>query len=124
VPELAHLRIFILRYTNVLIIIIIIIAPVGWIGLKLHTVGLKSDETDNRTPGDRYATGHCLVVVYMRRTHDGTLARGVVQAMGQTMRHVKLPVVMAVGKMRNCGMRNAEGKMRNGMCGKLLWNGG
>ena len=30
----------------------------------------------------------------------------------------------AVGKMRNCGMRNAEGKMRNGMCGKLLRNGG
>ena len=22
----------------------------------------------------------------------------------------------AVGKMRNCGMQNAEGKMRNGMC--------
>ena len=30
----------------------------------------------------------------------------------------------AVGKMRNCGMRNAEGKMRNGMCGNLLRNGG
>jgi len=31
---------------------------------------------------------------------------------------------VAVGKMRNCGMWNAEGKMRNGMCGKLLRNGG
>ena len=30
----------------------------------------------------------------------------------------------AVGKMRNCGMRNAEGKMRNGMCGKLQRNCG
>jgi len=29
-----------------------------------------------------------------------------------------------VSQMRNCGMRNAEGKMRNGMCGKLLRNGG
>jgi len=26
--------------------------------------------------------------------------------------------------MQNCGLQNAEGKMRNGMCGKLLWNGG
>ena len=31
---------------------------------------------------------------------------------------------LAVGKMRNCGVRNAEGKMRNGMCGKSLRNGG
>ena len=38
------------------------------------TVGLKSDGTDDRTPGGRYATGHCPVVVYVRRTHDGTLA--------------------------------------------------
>jgi len=30
----------------------------------------------------------------------------------------------AVGKMRNCGLWNVEGKMRNGMCGKLLQNGG
>jgi len=30
----------------------------------------------------------------------------------------------AVGKMRNCGMRNAEGKIRNGMCGIFLRNGG
>jgi len=37
-------------------------------------------------------TGH--LEVDMRRTHDGTLARGVVQATGQTMRHVSLPVVM------------------------------
>ena len=47
--------------------------------------------TDNGTPGGRYATGHCPVVVYVvyvRRTHDGTLARGVVQATRQTMRHV------------------------------------
>jgi len=46
------------------------------------------DGTDDGTPGGRYATGHCPVVVYMRRTHDGTLSRGVVQATGQTMRHV------------------------------------
>jgi len=25
-----------------------------------------------------------------------------------------------MGKMRNCGMRNAEGKMRNGMCGTTV----
>ena len=25
-----------------------------------------------------------------------------------------------MGKMRNCGMRNAEGKMRNGMCGATV----
>ena len=25
-----------------------------------------------------------------------------------------------MGKMRNCGMRNAEGKMRNGMCGSTV----
>jgi len=28
--------------------------------------------------------------------------------------------IWAVGKMRNCGMRNAEGKMRNGMCGATV----
>jgi len=27
--------------------------------------------------------GHCPVVVDVRRTHDGTLARGIVQATGQ-----------------------------------------
>ena len=27
-----------------------------------------------------------------------------------------------VGKMRNCGMQNAESKMRNGPCGKLPRN--
>jgi len=26
----------------------------------------------------------------------------------------------AMGKMRNCGVRNAEGKMRNGMCGTTV----
>ena len=57
-------------------------------------VGLKSDGTDDGTPGGRYTTGHWPVVVYVRRTHDGTLALGVVQASGQTMRHVALPVVM------------------------------
>jgi len=36
----------------------------------------------------------------------------------------KTPTKKAVGKMWNCGMRNAEGKMQNGMCGKLLRNGG
>jgi len=25
-----------------------------------------------------------------------------------------------MGKMRNCGVRNAEGKMRNGMCGAMV----
>ena len=48
----------------------------------------RHDGTDDGTPGGRYATG------YVRRTHDGTLVRGVVQATGQTMRHVSLPVVM------------------------------
>jgi len=43
---------------------------------------------DDGTPGGRYATGHCPVVVCVQRTHDGTLARGIVQATGQTMRHV------------------------------------
>jgi len=42
--------------------------------------------TDDGT--SRYDTGHCPVVVYIRRTHDGTLVRGDVQATGQTMRHV------------------------------------
>jgi len=32
--------------------------------------------------------GHCPIVVYVRQTHDGILARGVVQATGQTMTHV------------------------------------
>jgi len=27
---------------------------------------------------------------------------------------------MAMGKMRNCGMWNAEGKMRNGNCGTTV----
>ena len=31
--------------------------------------------------------------------------------------------IMGVGKMRNCGMRNAESKMRNGPCGKVPRNG-
>jgi len=28
--------------------------------------------------------------------------------------------LLAMGKMRNCGMHNAEGKMRNGMCGATV----
>ena len=59
----------------------------GWSKKRRH------DGTDDGTPGGRYDTGHCPVVVYVRRTHDGTLARGIVQATGQT-RHVSLPVVM------------------------------
>jgi len=31
---------------------------------------------------------------------------------------------MAVGKMRNWRIWNAEGKMRNKNCGKVLWNSG
>jgi len=50
----------------------------------------RDDGTDDGTPVGPYATGHCPVVVCVRRTHDGTLARGVVQATGQTMRHVEL----------------------------------
>jgi len=46
------------------------------------------DGTHDGTPEGRYATDHCPVVVYVRRTHDGTLARGVVQATGQRLRHV------------------------------------
>ena len=55
-------------------------------------VGLKSNGTHDGTPGGRYAMGHCPVIVYVRRTRDGTLARGVahgvVQATEQTMGHV------------------------------------
>ena len=29
-----------------------------------------------------------------------------------------------IGKMRNCGMRNAESKMRNRKLWKWMWNGG
>ena len=54
----------------------------------------RDDGTDDGTPGGRYATGRCPAVVYVRRTHDRTLAHGVVQATGQTMRHVSLPIVM------------------------------
>jgi len=46
----------------------------------------RDDGTDNGTPGGQYATGQCPAIVYVRRTHDGTLARGVVQATEQTMR--------------------------------------
>ena len=50
--------------------------------------GWSKKQQDDGTPGDRYATCHCPVIVHVRRTHDGTLARGVVQATEQTMRHV------------------------------------
>jgi len=30
----------------------------------------QDDETDDGTPGGRYATGHYPVVVYVQRTHD------------------------------------------------------
>ena len=60
----------------------------GWSKKRRH------DGTDDGTPVGPYATGHCPVVGDVRRTHDGTLARGVVQATGQTMRHVSLPVVL------------------------------
>jgi len=33
---------------------------------------------------------------------------------------IVLFITSAMGKMRNCGMRNAEGKMRNGMCGATV----
>jgi len=56
--------------------------------------GWSKKRRHDGTPVGRYATGHCPVVVYVRWTHDGTLARGVVQATGQTMRHVSLPVVV------------------------------
>jgi len=52
----------------------VIIAPDGW----------SKKRRDDGTPGGRYTTGRCPVVVYVRRTHDGTLARGIVQATGQT----------------------------------------
>ena len=48
----------------------------------------RDDGTDDGTPVGHYATGHCRVLVYVRRTHNGTLVRGVIQATGQTMRHV------------------------------------
>jgi len=66
----------------------------------IRPVGLKSDGTTGRRDRRRdtwrsiFHGPLCPVVVYVRRTHDGTLARGVVQATGQTMRHVSLSVVM------------------------------
>jgi len=54
----------------------------GWSKKRRH------DGTDDGTPVGRYAMGHCTVIVNVRRTHDGTLARGVVQATGHTTRHV------------------------------------
>jgi len=41
---------------------------IGWSNKR------RDDGTDDGTPGGRYATGHCPVVVYVRWTHDGTLA--------------------------------------------------
>ena len=55
---------------------------------SVNSTARRDDWTDDGTPVGPYATGHCAVVVYVRRTHDGTLARGIVQATGQTMRHV------------------------------------
>jgi len=48
----------------------------------------KKRRDRRRTAGGRYSTGHCPVVVYVRQTHDQTLADGVVQAMRQTMRRL------------------------------------
>jgi len=39
----------------------------------------RNDTTDDGTPGGRYATGHCPVVVYVRRIHDGTRLIAMVQ---------------------------------------------
>jgi len=33
----------------------------------------RDNGTDDRTPGGRYATGHCPVLFYVRRTHDGAV---------------------------------------------------
>ena len=39
-------------------------------------------------------------------------------------RHVPLcPACAGIGKMRKCGMRNAESKMRNEKCGMYVRNG-
>ena len=37
-----------------------------------------------------------------------------------TANHCKSDRKSAMGKMRNCGVRNAVGKMRNGMCGAMV----
>ena len=66
----------------------------AWLYTFMSHNGWSKKRRHDGTPGGRYATGHCPVVVYVRRTHDGTLARGIVQATGQTMRHVLLPVFM------------------------------
>jgi len=39
---------------------------------------------------------------------------------GRTGLNLGLQHALAMGKMRNCGMRNAEGKMRNRMCGATV----
>ena len=76
------------------ILILLLPAPVGWIGLKLHTVDLKSDETDDGTPGGRYATA----IVPSLSTCDGhTTGHWPVALFKRWDRrrdNVKLPVVM------------------------------
>ena len=44
---------------------VIIGQPGGWSKKRRH------DGTDDGTAVGRYTTGHCAVVVYVRRTHDG-----------------------------------------------------
>ena len=40
----------------------------------------------------------------------------------QTLRRLN-PFLQVIGKMRNCGMRNSESKMRNLKLWKWMWNG-
>ena len=67
-----------MRFQIELLTIVICCLPVGWSKKRRH----------DGTPAGPYDTGHCPVVVYVRQMHDGTLAIGVVQATGQTRRHV------------------------------------
>jgi len=41
--------------------------------LKVTLFHSAKKRRDDGTPGGRYAKGHCPVIVYVRRTHDGTL---------------------------------------------------
>jgi len=91
--------------------------------LSCTLVGLCYFMPGQQTPGHCWdawtadAGTQCWCSQHSQPSHC-TLSCAIVQSPVQ-IRHGK-----AVGKMRNCGLWNAEGKMRNGNCGKMVWNGG